>query len=87
MEDMQYIVANRSHNFLSNNNLPTHYGPSLRNHKNLSYSGQQGQRVHQQLYKNHYAPPGFHGDGQGATSSNSRGADEVGSILGAGTVA
>ena len=38
--------GNISYNFKSNNNLPTHYTPALRNHENFSYGSgvQQGPR-------------------------------------------
>ena len=39
VEEVQYLNGNRSYNFKSNNNLPTHYTQALRNHKNLSYGG------------------------------------------------
>ena len=46
VEEAQYLNAIRSYNFKPNLNLPTHYTPSLRNHKNFSYGrgAQQGQR-------------------------------------------
>ena len=54
--------GNRSYNFKSNNNIPTHYTPALRNHENFSYvSGvQQGPRLGQN-YQQQYAPQGFQG--------------------------
>ena len=39
VDEVQYINGNRSYNFKPNNNLPTHYTPTLRNHENLSYGG------------------------------------------------
>ena len=39
IEDAKY-VNNRSYLFRPNNNLPPHYHPGLRNHKNFSYSNQ-----------------------------------------------
>ena len=46
VEEAQFMGGNISYNFKPNNNLPTHYTPPLRNHKNFSYGGeaQQGQR-------------------------------------------
>ena len=43
-EEVKYLNGNKSYNFKPNNNLPTHYTPTLRNHENLSYGGgmQQG---------------------------------------------
>ena len=51
VEEAQYLNANRSYTFKPNLNLPTHYTPALRNHKNFSYGGgaQQGQRPGQNL--------------------------------------
>ena len=37
VEEVQYLNGNRSYNFKTNNNLPTHYTLALRNHENLSY--------------------------------------------------
>ena len=39
VEDAQFLNANRSYNFKSNLNLPTHYTPTLKNHENFSYAG------------------------------------------------
>ena len=46
VEEFQYLNENRSYNLNPNNNLPTHYTPTLRNHENFSYGGgmQQGSR-------------------------------------------
>ena len=62
VEEAQYVNGNRSYNFKPNNNLPTHYTPSLRNHENLSYGSgvQQGLRPMQNFQQN-YAPHGFQG--------------------------
>ena len=51
VEEVQYINGNKRYNFKSNNNLPTHYTPALRNHENFSYGGrmQQGPRPAQNL--------------------------------------
>ena len=37
VKEVQYLNSNRSYNFKPNNNLPTHYTPTLRSHENLSY--------------------------------------------------
>ena len=37
VEESQFLNANRSYNFKSNLNFPTHYTPALRNHENFSY--------------------------------------------------
>ena len=40
--EAQFVSGNKSYNFKPNNNLPTHYTPTLRNHKKFSYgSGMQ----------------------------------------------
>ena len=39
VEEAQYLNANRSYNFKSNLNFPTHYTPTLKNHVNFSYGG------------------------------------------------
>ena len=39
IEDANY-VNNRSYTFRTNNDLPSHYHPGLRNHENISYSNQ-----------------------------------------------
>ena len=39
VEEAQYLNANRSYTFKLNLNLPNHYTPALRNHKNFSYGG------------------------------------------------
>ena len=39
VEEAQFVGGNRSYNFKPNNNLPTHYTPTLRNHENFSYGG------------------------------------------------
>ena len=46
VEKVQYLNGNRSYNFKPNNNLPTHYTLTLRNHENLSYrcGNHQGQK-------------------------------------------
>ena len=46
IDEVQYINGNRSYSFKPNNNLPTRYTPTLRNHENLSCGGgmQQGPR-------------------------------------------
>ena len=51
VEEAQYLNANRSYTFKPNLNLPTHYTPTLRNHKNFSYGegAQQVQRPRQNL--------------------------------------
>ena len=36
-EEARYVNGNISYNFKPNNSLPTHYTPTLRNHKNFSY--------------------------------------------------
>ena len=44
VEEAQFVNGDRSYNFKPKNNLPIHYTPALRNHKNFSYGGgmQQG---------------------------------------------
>ena len=73
VEKAQYIKRNMSYNFKPNNNLPTHYTPTLRNHENLSYGGgmQQGPSLAQN-YQN-YAPPGFQGQNQGIHRGENQG--------------
>ena len=46
VEKAQFVNGNKSYNFKPNNNLPTDYTPSLRNHENIFYGGrmQQGLR-------------------------------------------
>ena len=46
VEKAQFVHGNRSYNFNPNNNLPTHYTLTLRNHENFSHGGgmQQGSR-------------------------------------------
>ena len=39
VEEAHYLNANISYNVKPNLNLPTHYTPALRNHKNFSYGG------------------------------------------------
>ena len=50
----------RSYHFKPNPNLPTHYTPALRNHKNISYGGgaQQG-HLPGQNYQQAYSQPRF----------------------------
>ena len=38
-EEVKYVNEQRSYHFKPNPNLPTHYNPTLRNHKNFSYGG------------------------------------------------
>ena len=40
VEETQFIQGNKSYNFKPNNNIPTHYTPTLRNHENLSYGSE-----------------------------------------------
>ena len=65
VEEAQCVNGNRSYNFKPNNNLPTHYTPSLKNHENLSDGGgmQQGPRPAQNYHN--YIPPSFQGQNQG----------------------
>ena len=44
VEEARFVGGNISYNFEPNNNLPTYYTPTLRNHENFSYGGgaQQG---------------------------------------------
>ena len=60
VEEVHFVNGNRSYNFKSNTNLPTHYTPALRNHENFSYEPaiQQGQRP-VQYYQQQYAQHGF----------------------------
>ena len=46
VEEANCLNEQRSYHFKPNPNLPTHYNPALRNHKNFSYGGgaSQGQR-------------------------------------------
>ena len=46
VEEAQFVNWNKSYDFKPNNNLPTHYTPTLRNHEIFSYEGgmQQGPR-------------------------------------------
>ena len=46
VEEARFVNWNRSYNFKPNNNLPTHYTPTLRKHEIFSYEGgmQQGPR-------------------------------------------
>ena len=37
VEKARFVGGNKSNNFKPNTNLPTHYTPILRNHKNFSY--------------------------------------------------
>ena len=62
IEEAQFVNGNRSYNFKPNNNLPTHYTPTLRNHEKFSYGGgmQQGSRPTQNFQHN-YPLPGFQG--------------------------
>ena len=39
VEEALFLNANRSYNFKTNLNLPTHYASALRNHENFSYGG------------------------------------------------
>ena len=39
VEEAKYMSEQRSYHFKPNPDLPTHYNPALRNHKNFSYSG------------------------------------------------
>ena len=39
VEKTKYMSEKRSYHFKPNPNLPTHYTPALRNHKNLSHGG------------------------------------------------
>ena len=61
VNEVQYLNGNISYNFKPNNNLLTHYTPTLRNRENLSYGGamQQGLRLAQNFQ--YYAPLGFKG--------------------------
>ena len=47
VEEARFLNDNRSYNFMSNLNLPTHYTPALINYENFSYgpTAQQGQRL------------------------------------------
>ena len=38
-EEVKYVNEPRNYHFNPNPNLPTHYSPELRNHKNFSYGG------------------------------------------------
>ena len=46
VEEDQFLNGNKSYNFKTNLNYPTHYTPELRNRENFSYEGgaQQGPR-------------------------------------------
>ena len=59
VEEVQYLNGNRSYNFKPNNNLPAHYTPALRNHKNLSYGGRMQQGSKPAKNFQNYAPLGF----------------------------
>ena len=39
VEEARFVGGKISYNFKPNNNLPTHYTPALKNHKNFSYGG------------------------------------------------
>ena len=60
VEENKYMNEQRSYDFKPNPNLPTHYTPVLRNHKNFSYGGgaQQGSRLGQN-YQQAYVQPRF----------------------------
>ena len=40
VEETKYMNEQRSYHFKPNPNLPTHYTPALRKHKNFSYGGE-----------------------------------------------
>ena len=65
VEEAQFVNGSRNYNFKINNNLPTHYTLTLRNHENFSYGGgmQQGPRPVQNIQHN-YASPRFQGQQQ-----------------------
>ena len=58
VKEVPYLNGKRSYNFKPNNNLPTNCTPTLRNHDNLPYGGEnyQGQRPTQN-YQQNYIPP------------------------------
>ena len=60
VEEAQFVNGNRSYSFKLNNNLLTHYTPTLRNHENFSYGGGMQQcprQIHN--FQQNYAPTGF----------------------------
>ena len=60
VEEIQYLNGNINYNFKPNNNLQTHYTPTLRNHENLSYgAGMKQGPIPIQNYHRNYAPLGF----------------------------
>ena len=65
-EDANYL-NNRSYTFRSNNNLPSHYHPRLRNHENFTYSNQAIVPHEPHQLSNTTTPSGF--QNQGASSS------------------
>ena len=66
VEEANYLNEHRAYHFKPNPNLPTHYTPALRNHKNFSYGGG-AQHVprHGQNFQQGYAPPRFQQQQQG----------------------
>ena len=62
VEEAQFVGGNRSYTFKPNNNLTTHYTPTLRNHEKFSYGSgvQHGPRPVQNFHQQ-YAPQGFQG--------------------------
>ena len=60
VKEAKYLNEQRSYHFKPNPNLPTHYNPTLRNHKNFSYGGgaSHGPRHGQNLQQG-YQPPRF----------------------------
>ena len=61
VEEVKYVNEPRNYHFKTNPNLPTHYSPTLRNHKNLSYGGgvAQGSRHGQNPQQGYQQPPRF----------------------------
>ena len=70
IKDANY-VNNISYTFRPNNNLPSHYHPRLRNHKNFSYNNQVIVPHEPHQLSNTMAPLGF--QNQGGSSSNYQG--------------
>ena len=71
-EEVKYLGEQRNYHFKPNTNLPTHYHPAQRNHKNLSYGGgaSQGPRQLQNLPQGYQQPPRFQQQQQGIEHRN-----------------
>ena len=71
-EEVKYLGEQRNYHFKPNTNLPTHYHPALRNHKNFSYGGgaSQGPGQGQNPPQGYQQPPRFQQQQQGNEQRN-----------------